>query len=121
SLRRGGAARLPALIAEPPQVSRSGMGALQAQDFPSWPRSQGGGRTLQDASEHTTAGGQGFSLFAGVWRPRRSPPPEDPFSASIPVNSPPPVFALEFGSRSLTGAGACVGPGRPGGWRSLTG
>src|SRR5262245_48284140 len=86
--------RLPALISEPQQVSRFGMASLQARDSPSWPRSPGGGRTAQGASGHSTAGGQGFSSFAGVWRPRRSPPPEDHFSVLTSGNSPPPVFGL---------------------------
>src|SRR5262249_22755568 len=43
--------------------------------------------------------------------------PEADFSGSISINSPPPALALAFGSRSLTGAGACVGLGR----RSLSG
>jgi len=39
-------------------------------------------------------------------------PPEADCSGSISLNSPPLAPALAFGSRSLTGAGACVGLGR---------
>jgi hypothetical protein len=65
---------LTVLIPEPPRISRPGTRGREALDFPSWPGSQDGGRTSPGASEHTSAGGQGFSAFADGWRPRCYPP-----------------------------------------------